>query len=187
MITTGIFGGSFNPIHNGHTALAYELCKRGEVDELWLLVSPQNPLKRQDDLLPEMLRLKMARLAVKDIPSVSVSDFEFSLPRPSYMVHTLEKLRETYPQREFVLIIGADNWINFKRWYKSEEILKRHSIIIYPRNGFNVSSSSLPSGVKIVDTPLYEISSTEIRELIHQNKSIQSLVNPKVADILKSL
>ena len=130
----GIFGGSFNPIHLGHTALAAYICEQGLVDEVWLMVSPQNPLKRNLTLLDEQDRLTMARLAVASYPMLKASDFEFTLPRPSYTYHTLQALREAYPDCEFSLIIGEDNWQCFDRWYRGKDIARETPIIVYPRD-----------------------------------------------------
>ena len=130
----GIFGGSFNPIHLGHTALAAYICEQGLVDEVWLMVSPQNPLKLDLTLLDEQERLTMARLAVVPYPTLRACDFEFTLPRPSYTYHTLQALREAYPDHEFSLIIGEDNWQCFDRWYRGEDIARKTPIIVYPRD-----------------------------------------------------
>ena len=163
-IKTGLYGGSFNPIHNGHIQLSQALLDARLVDEMWLLVSPQNPFKVNQKLLDDNVRLRLAQLAVKDRNNLTVSDYEFHLPRPSYMFHTLEHLRQDYPEREFILIIGADNWERFPMWYKSEEILSHHRVIVYPRSGCELKN--IPEGVTIADTPLIDISSTEIREKI---------------------
>ena len=130
----GLFGGSFNPIHLGHTALAAYICEQGLVDEVWLMVSPQNPLKQDLTLLDENERLHMARLAVAPYPMLKACDFEFTLPRPSYTYHTLQALREAYPDCTFSLIIGEDNWDNFHRWYRGEDIARETPIIVYPRD-----------------------------------------------------
>ena len=164
MKVTGIYGGSFNPIHDGHVRLAKALAESSLVDEMWLLVSPQNPFKKNQKLLDDDARLQMAKLAVRGIPNLMVSDYEFHLPRPSYMVNTLAHLRQDFPEREFVLIIGADNWERFPMWYKSEEILAHHRLIVYPRPGFELKD--IPADVTIADTPLIDISSTEIRAQI---------------------
>jgi len=161
---TGIYGGSFNPIHEGHVRLAKALADSGFVDEMWLLVSPQNPFKADSRLLDDEKRLHLARLAVQDVPGVEVCDREFSLPRPSYMYHTLQALSQEHPDREFVLVIGADNWERFPDWYHSKDILSKFRIIIYPRPGYELRD--VPGGVTIADTPLLDISSTEIRRRI---------------------
>jgi len=165
----GIFGGSFNPIHTGHLRLGKALCKSKWMDELWFLVSPLNPLKQNStDLLDDEARLHLARIAVEGIPGLRVSDFEMHLPRPSYMVHTLEELRKTFPDYEFTLVIGADNWHRFPQWKDSEEIMLHHRLIIYPRPGYDIEPMTLPDGVQLVNTPLFDISSTEIRHAIAQ-------------------
>ena len=139
-MTTGIYGGSFNPIHLGHTSLGSWLVRQNLLDELWFLVSPHNPLKPAAGLLEDQARLRLARLAVGRKKGLRVSDFEFSLPRPSFMAHTLSCLREAHPDRDFVLVIGADN-----------------------------CPSTLPDGVMMVETPLLDISSTMVREAIAHN------------------
>lgn len=161
---TGIYGGSFNPIHLGHVSLAKALAESSLVDEMWLLVSPQNPFKANANLLDDETRLRLTRLAVNDVPGVEVCDREFFLPRPSYMFNTLTALSREHPDREFVLVIGADNWERFPDWYRSSDILAAYRVIIYPRPGFVLPD--VPKGVTIADTPLLDISSTAIRRRI---------------------
>lgn len=164
LMRTGIYGGSFNPIHLGHVCLAKALADSGLIDEMWLLVSPQNPFKVDAHLLDDDKRLHLARLAVADVPGVEVCDREFYLPRPSYMYKTLQALSSEHPDREFVLVIGADNWERFSYWYRSQDILSAYRVIIYPRPGYALQD--VPQGVTIADTPLLDISSTEIRHRI---------------------
>ena len=161
---TGIYGGSFNPIHLGHVSLAKALAESSLVDEMWLLVSPQNPFKANANLLDDETRLRLTRLAVSDVPGVEVCDREFFLPRPSYMFNTLTALSREHPDREFVLVIGADNWERFPDWYRSSDILAAYRVIIYPRPGFVLPD--VPKGITIADTPLLDISSTAIRRRI---------------------
>lgn len=161
---TGIYGGSFNPIHDGHVCLAKALADSKFVDEMWLMVSPQNPFKVNDSLLDDDARLHLARLAVADVKGVEVCDREFFLPKPSYMYHTLKALSEEHPDREFVLVIGADNWERFADWYRSKDILSTYRVIIYPRPGYTLGK--VPRRVKVANTPLLDISSTEIRRRI---------------------
>lgn len=158
---TGIYGGSFNPIHIGHTTLAKHLLDSGLVDEMWLMVSPQNPLKADCDLLDGEARLALARIGASCVGGLYVSDYEFRLPRPSYMVHTLESLRRAFHDREFVLVIGADNWERFPRWYRHDEILAHHRILVFPRPGCVLHD--LPDAVQVVGSPLMDVSSTELR------------------------
>jgi nicotinate-nucleotide adenylyltransferase len=168
---TGIYGGTFNPIHNGHLLLGRSLVEAGLVEELWFLVSPQNPFKVNQELMPDEERLLLTQLAVRGHSKLKVSDFEFRLPRPSYMVHTLEAMRRHYPRREFVLVIGGDNWERFPQWYQSEEILRHHRLIIFPRPGCRLEN--LPPTAIVADTPLLDISSTAIRERMRTDPDYQ--------------
>lgn len=175
-IKTGIYGGSFNPIHNGHIALARHLLQEAELDEIWFVVSPQNPFKVQQQLLADDKRLLLVRKALAPYPQLVASDFEFSLPRPSYMWHTLQGMSAQWPDRELHLIIGADNWLCFDRWYHADDIRSTYSIIIYPRQGYDIVPSALPQGVRLVNTPLYNVSSTEIRADVAAGRDISGKV-----------
>lgn len=181
MIRTGIYGGSFNPIHNGHIAIAKAMLRLGAIDEVWLMVSPQNPLKQAADLLDDSLRLDMTRRAVEGIEGIEVSDYEFRLPRPSYMWNTLLHLSHDYPDREFCLLIGADNWLVFDRWYHADDIIAHYPIRIYPRRGYDIDTASLPPTVKLVDTGLYDVSSTEVRNIIRRGEDPSPLIPPCIA------
>ena len=182
MIKTGIYGGSFNPVHNGHIALAHELRQLAGLDEIWFVVSPQNPLKTQASLLNDRKRLDMMRRALEPYPELVASNYEFALPRPSYMWHTLQSLSARYPDREFTLIIGADNWACFDRWYHAADIIAHYPIVIYPRQGSTVDSSTLPPTVRLVDTPLYNISSTEVREDVRAGRDISAKVPSSIVN-----
>lgn len=177
---TGILGGSFNPPHRGHTTIAQEVLRQGLVDEVVMMVSPQNPLKNSSSLIDENERLRLAVLACEGIPHLHASRFEFSLPRPSYTWHTLQALSRAYPQQEFSLIIGADNWQIFPHWYKSKDIISAYNILIYPRKGFNIATQELPLGVSYVDMLTVNISSTEIRRRIAADEDASQLVAPRV-------
>ena len=169
-----VFGGSFDPIHNGHLALAGEVVSRGLPDEVWLMVTPQNPHKQDKILSDERLRFQMAQLAVEGMDGVKACDFEFSLPRPSYTLTTLTALDEAFPDKEFCLLIGADNWEKFDRWYKGDEILSRYGIIVYPRG--SEGEPPLPSGVRWLPAKLYDISSTMVRAAVAAGNDITGLV-----------
>ena len=185
MIPTGIFGGSFNPIHNGHISLARQILKAGGLDEIWFVVSPQNPLKSADTLADDDYRLSLVRKALEGEPSLVASDYEFHMPRPSYMYDTLMAMRRDYPDRDFVLLIGGDNWTMFNRWYRWEDILHNFRIIIYPRQGSYIDISTLPANVSLVETELYNISSTEIRDKISKGEDITHLVPEAIAKLIK--
>jgi nicotinate-nucleotide adenylyltransferase len=173
---TGVYGGSFNPIHLGHTGMASEIVGQGLVDEMWLIVSPQNPLK-DNGLWDDALRLELAQIATASLESIFVSDVEFSMPKPNYMIRTLQTLSARHPDREFVLVIGMDNWECFQRWYMWEEILKQYRIIVLPRQSDddNESVQHAPTtdakGVTFVNTQLINLSSTWIRSQIESNPS----------------
>lgn len=186
MIRTGIFGGSFNPVHNGHLAIADAICQRGLVDELWLMVSPQNPLKENTTLMDDDFRLRLAQIATKGHPHIKVSDFEFHLPRPSYTYNTLLRLKEAYPERRFTVIIGADNWTNFSKWYKADTLIRDYDFIVYPRQGYSVKKQELPPNVHLLDMPLYNVSSTEIRRRLSNNENISDFVDANVEKEIKS-
>ena len=173
-IRTVIFGGSFDPIHVGHLSLASEVVASGLAGEVWFLVSPQNPHKEACRLSDENVRMQMVRLAIEGNEKFKASDFEFTLPRPSYTINTLSALEKAFPDREFVLLIGADNWEKFDRWYRHEEILARYEIIVYPRE--NSLKPELPAGVTWLSAKLHDVSSTQIRELVAKGCSISGLV-----------
>ncbi len=183
----GLFSGSFNPIHIGHLALANYLCEYEALDEVWFVVSPHNPLKAEDELMDDALRLKLVELAVAGYPKFRASDFEFHLPRPSYTVHTLEALKKAYPEHTFSLIIGSDNWALFPRWYESERILSENHLLIYPRPGYPVDAESLPANVKLVSSPVLEISSSFIRKAMAEGKDVRYFLHPDVWKCLKAL
>lgn len=181
----GIFGGSFNPIHIGHLGLANYLCEFTELEEIWFMVSPHNPLKQQSDLWPDDLRLKLVQAAIQEYNKFKACDFEFNLPRPSYMFNTLKELEKSYPCFQFVLIIGADNWLCFHEWYNYKQILLDYEVYIYPRPGHNISREKLPPTVKYIDCPTFNISSTAIRESLKEGKDLQFFMHSETYKLLK--
>ena len=192
MKRTGLFGGSFNPIHNGHISLARQLKEKAGLDEVWLMISPQNPLKQEQHLLDDGKRLQMARLALEGMEGIVVSDYEMHLPKPSYTWNTLQALSNDYPDREFVLLIGGDNWDLFDKWYHHEDIIANYRIVVYPRRGQNLGDRRKESGerrketgVSIVNCELIDISSTEIRQRIKAGKGIRRMVPKAVADLIQ--
>ncbi len=178
-MTAGIFGGSFNPPHNGHIALAKALVENGEADEVWLTLSPLNPLKAHpEELVPDAQRLEMLRLAAEGVPGLRVCDIELSLPRPSYTVNTLHALSREHPAIKFRLVIGSDNMLIFDRWKAHDEILRDYSPIVYPRPGYPWPGA--------LDLPVHDISSTRIRDMVHNGESIAELVPPQVENYIRT-
>lgn len=182
-----IFGGSFNPIHNGHIALAQSVINQGLADEVWLLVSPQNPLKKQGDLLDEQKRLTLAERALDGEKHIKVSDFEFTLPRPSYTWNTLQALSRAYPECKFKLLVGADNWKVFDKWAHYNDILSHYELLVYPREGYDINAASLPPSVSLIHAPLFPISSTDIRHMVHEGEDIQSYIPIIIEEDVKLL
>lgn len=187
-MTVGIFGGSFDPVHRGHTVLAHHIIEKGICDRVLLMVSPLNPLKADRPPVAFSDRLEMVRLAVADIPGVEASDFEAGLPLPSYTYKTLEAISKAYPDDRFRLIIGADNWQVFDRWKNPEEILSNFSPVIYPRPGVELDRASLPEGIDFLgDAPETDISSTELRSALADPKTpLPDLIDPKVGEYARS-
>lgn len=195
MIRTGIFGGSFNPIHCGHIALARQLLQRAGLDEIWFVVSPQNPFKQDSELADERLRFSMVKLALAGEPHMAASDFEFSLPRPSYMWNTLRAMTRQYPDRRFTLLVGGDNWAAFGRWHRHADILANYRVVVYPRRGAagqgaaetEITLTAGAPGVMVVDTGLIDISSTEVRRRIAAGLPVSGMVPPAVERTISSL
>ncbi len=173
----GIFGGSFNPIHVGHAIIASHVIQHADLDQIWLMVAPLNPLKEPNAHNNDIDRLRMTELVSRHIDGVETSAFEFTLPRPSYTIQTLKALQEKFPDHEFSLIIGADNWAVFKKWKDWETIIANHDILIYPRLGYEVTiPEEYAHRVKLTDAPIIEVSSTRIREGLSQGESMRFYV-----------
>lgn len=177
----GLYFGSFNPIHHGHLIIANHILNYAGLDQVWFIVSPQNPLKPAAGLLNEYHRLFLVQLSVENEPRLKASDIEFRLPKPSYTVDTLAYLQEKYPQHQFSIIMGSDSFQNLPRWKNYEHILQHYPIYVYRRPGLEVDN---PTGAKVtmVEAPLLEISATHIRKAIKDGKSIRYLVPEKVLE-----
>lgn len=172
--TIGILGGSFNPVHIGHLMLASYLTQWGYVDQVWLTLSPQNPLKDPAVLIPDTKRLAMLNLAIKGADRIDVCDIELTMPTPSYTVDTLDLLAKRYPDKKFKLIIGSDNWAIFDRWREFRRILDYYGVIIYPRPGYPVTREEVRRlfGVTLAEAPTVNISSTFIRQAVAEGRDM---------------
>lgn len=177
----GLYFGSFNPVHIGHLIIANHILNESELDRIWFIVSPLNPFKNSENLLNEYNRLHLVQKAIESDFRLKASDIEFSLPKPSYTVHTLAYLKEKYPDHSFSLIMGSDGFQNLDKWKNPETIIADYQIIVYKRPGFEVDNK-LNANIKIIDTSLLEISSTHIRNLIKSGKSIKYLVPASVEE-----
>lgn len=180
----GLFFGSFNPIHTGHLIVANHIVEHADIDKLWFVVSPHNPLKDSNSLLNEYDRLHLVRLAIEENTKFRASNIEFSLAKPSYTVDTLTYLSEKFPLEKFSIIMGSDSFQNIHRWKNFEFLVKNYPIIIYNRPGFEVTDTH-GADVTIMDAPLLQISATYIRNQIKENRSIRYLVPEKVADYIE--
>ncbi len=179
---TGLYFGTFNPIHVGHLIIANHLVEFSDLDEIWFVVTPHNPLKKKKTLLEDHHRLAMVRIAVENYPKLKASNVEFDLPQPNYTVNTLAYLEEKYPEKNFCLIMGEDNLKGFQKWKNYDVILDRYSIYVYPRISEGTVESQFDNHKKIkkVDAPIIELSSTFIRKEIKSGKNIRPMLSAEV-------
>jgi nicotinate-nucleotide adenylyltransferase len=176
----GLYFGSFNPIHNGHLILASHIIQNTSLEQVWFVISPQNPLKKSSTLLNEYHRLYLVQVSIEDDPSLKASDIEFRLPRPSYTIDTLTYLSEKFPANNFSVIMGSDSFQNISAWKNYKQIIGHYKIIVYERPGVKAVNTFDNSDVTILEAPMLEISSTYIRKMIREGKSIRYLVPEKV-------
>lgn len=183
----GLFFGSFNPVHIGHLALANYMQSFTDMEQVWFVVSPHNPLKPKAGLLNQHDRLHLVNLALDLHPKIKSNAIEFELPQPSYTVNTLAHLKEKYPQHEFCLIVGQDNLATFHKWKNFESILDNYHIYVYPRPGSQKSDLDSHPHVHLTDAPVMEVSSTFIRKAIKEKKDIQYFLHPKVWEYIDEM
>lgn len=169
----GLFFGSFNPVHNGHLIIANYLCQTTDLDKVWLVVSPQNPLKDKESLLSEYDRLHLINLAIADNPNLQASSIEFKLPRPSYTIDTLTYLTEKYPQHQFCLIMGSDNLVTLHKWKNYQQILERYPLYVYNRRGTVSNPYPGNPNIQLLDFPFLDISATFIRQNLKKGLNMQ--------------
>ncbi|MCG8412191.1 MAG: nicotinate-nucleotide adenylyltransferase [Bacteroidales bacterium] len=184
---TGLFFGSFNPIHIGHLAIANYIIEFSDLDELWLVLSPQNPLKKKKTLLNEYERYKMVELALRNNSKIKACDIEFRLPKPSFTIDTLTYLNEKFPRNEFAIVLGADNFENFHKWKNYKEILDYYKLYVYPRPNYNMDSYKDHPNINLVNAPLMEISSSFIRKSIKENKNVEFFLPDKVYSYINDM
>jgi nicotinate-nucleotide adenylyltransferase len=180
----GIYSGSFNPIHHGHLMLANYLVAFSDLDELWFVVSPQNPLKKKEDLMDDDDRLEMVRRAIGDDPRMKASDIEFSMTQPSYTIHTLRALSERYPNDRFVFICGMDSLQGLLRWKEYQAILDGYELLVFPRKGYDGGALLHHPHVKVLETPVIEVSSTFIRNCLKEGKDVRHFMPEKAYSYL---
>lgn len=179
-----LFFGSFNPIHIGHLILANYIVENTDLDELWFVVSPQNPLKAKKTLLHDHDRYDMVEMAIKSYPKMRVSDVEFSMPKPSYTIDTLTYLHEKFPNHHFSLIMGEDNLAGLQKWKNYDKILDNHQIIVYPRVFFSDEKIIEHENIHKINAPIIELSATEIRKMIQRQKNFRPMIPPEVFDYI---
>jgi nicotinate-nucleotide adenylyltransferase len=182
----GLYFGSFNPIHVGHLAIANIMAENTDLEKVWFIVSPQNPLKPSKGLLHEFDRYDMVKAAIADNYKFDVSDVEFHLTKPSYTIHTLVHLREKHPDKEFKVIVGEDNLENFQKWKNHDQILEQFGLYVYPRPRVTNADLKRHPQIKMVEAPLLDISATYIRDCIKNNKSIRYLVPEVVEQMIRA-
>ena len=186
-MTVGLFFGSFNPIHNGHIAIANYMLDFTEMKELWFVVSPHNPFKKQQNMLPENERLHLVNLAINDYSAYRSCDIEFRMPKPSYTVDTLVRLSGMYPQQKFALIMGSDNLEQFHKWKNSGAIIANYHRYIYPRTDTSSQFLENVPNATIVNAPLMDISSSLVRQAIADEKDFSFYLNERVYQYVKEM
>ncbi len=177
----GLYFGSFNPVHVAHLIIANHVLNETDIEKIWFIVSPQNPLKQESNLLNEYHRLELVRLATENDLRIKASDIEFSLPKPSYTSTTLVYLAEKYPEHEFSLIMGSDSFQNLHKWKNAEWIIKNYKIYVYLRPGFEVDNNT-GTRITILNAPLLQLSATQIRNHIKQGRSVRYMLPEKVLE-----
>ena len=182
----GLYFGSFNPVHHGHLIIASHVANNTDCQHVWFVVSPQNPLKTQASLLHESHRKHLLDLSIEGDDRLRTSNIEFKLPKPSFTIDTLTHLIDQFPQHSFSVIMGSDSFTNIKKWKNWETLLKNYSILIYERPEFPIDKELLTYDIEVLKAPLLQISSTMIRKMIKDNKSIRYLVPDIVAEEIKN-
>lgn len=184
---TGLFFGSFNPVHVGHLIVAAYMREFSDLKDVWFVVSPENPLKDKKSLLPEHHRLMLVKTAVEDDPFFRVSDIEFKLPKPSFTIDTLTHLSEMYPDKKFVVIAGSDIFPTFHKWKNHQVLLNEYEFYVYNRPGYQLGEYKNHHHIRFFNAPLMQISSSFIRKSIKEQKDVRYMLPPKVWEYIKEM
>ncbi len=187
MKKTGLLFGSFNPVHSGHLILANYMVEFTDLDEVWFVVSPQNPLKEKKSLLADYHRLALVRLAVEDCAKIKVTDIEFKMPKPSYTIDTLTWLGEKYPGRKFAVICGTDIFRSFNKWKNHDVLIEMYDFYVYPRPGFDLGQYKDHKNIHLHNAPLMELSSSFIRKGIKAGRNMRFFMPEKVYEYIKEM
>ncbi|MGB0526107.1 MAG: nicotinate (nicotinamide) nucleotide adenylyltransferase [Flammeovirgaceae bacterium] len=182
----GLFFGSFNPIHIGHVIIGHTMAERADIDQVWYVVSPQNPFKKRSGLLHEFDRIHMVRLAIADNHKLNATDIEFNMPKPSYTIDTLTYLHDKYKRHHFKVIMGQDNLKNFHKWKNYQELVDQYGLLVYPRPNSTPTEWDTHKNVQLIDAPQVDISATFIRKAIQENASVRYLVHEDVEAYIKA-
>ena len=177
----GLYFGSFNPVHVAHLIIANHILNKTDIEKIWFIVSPQNPFKEESGLLNEYHRLHLVRLATEEDIRIKASDIEFTLPKPSYTTATLAYLADKFPEHEFCIIMGSDSFQNLHKWKNYEVIVKNYSLYVYKRPGFEVENN-IGADLHVLDAPLLQLSSTQLRKYIKEGKSVRYMIPDKVLE-----
>lgn len=183
----GLFFGSFNPIHVGHLVIANYIKENSDLDRIWFVVTPQNPLKKKSSLLEDYHRLELVNRAIEGYDDFEASSIEFNLPKPSFTIDTLVYLKEKYPSYDFQIIMGSDNLKNFHKWKNFEILLRDYEIIVYPRPTYDVANFKYEGRITVVDAPLMEISSSLVREMFAERKNPYFFLAPSVYKYIEEM
>ena len=183
----GLFFGSFNPVHSGHLIIAGYMAEFTDLDRVWFVVSPHNPLKEKSSLLADHHRFQMVQRSIEDNRKLKASDIEFKMPQPSYTIDTLTRLKSKYPAHTFVLIMGADNLLTFPKWRNYKQIQEAHEIYVYARKGTEYSDFPPQKGLKLIESPIVELSSSFIRKAIKEKKDIRYMMPEPAHNYLKEM
>ena len=187
-LKVGLYFGTYNPIHIGHLAIANYMVEFTDIDQLWFVVSPQNPFKKKHNLLDDYQRLEMVHRAIEGDDRLRASNIEFNLPKPSYTADTLAYLKDQHPDYEFVILIGSDNLENFHRWKNHEAILENYGVLVYPRPGFDPQKVQVHKNIVLAEeAPLMEISASFIRKAIHEGKDVRHFLPPRTWEYLEEM